>query len=130
MRINIVSDAHWESQMDRVVRSLSFSGYKTIFDSKDYGIGLKGISIVLMCRDPSLAFERRIRFVRREKRLYIDIMFDLNAFRDMDDKDRTFAVLSQMRHEVPAVLRKYSIPQFDCQRFVEDFIGWLNSLSH
>jgi hypothetical protein len=128
MRIDIVSDAHWESHIDKVVKVLSSSGYRDIFGPKDYGLGLRGISIVLMCRDPSLDFKQRIRFARKEKRLYIDVMLDLDELRQMSDQERERVVVSHLRDEVPSVIRKYSIRQFEYERFVADFAEWLDTL--
>jgi hypothetical protein len=128
MRLNIVADADWESRLDRVFKSLSSSRYKAFFESKDYGIGLQGIGIVLMCRDPSLQFKQRIRFVKKDKQLYLDVMLDLNALRQMEDDERMQTVVSRLRDEVPAVLGKYSFHEFDCKGFLADFTRWLNTL--
>ena len=129
MRISIVCDAHWEARLDRVLSAFSSSGYKSMFASRYYGNGLHGVSIVLMCREPSLTFKQRIRFARKEKRLYMDIMLDLDAFRQMGDDERRQNVVDRLGDEVPAILRKYSIADFDCGRFVSDFRCWLSTVS-
>ncbi|MCY2928379.1 MAG: hypothetical protein NTV86_02585 [Planctomycetota bacterium] len=126
MELDILCDVHWESGIDKVVGDFSSPNCRRMFESQDYGTGLGGIVIVLMCRNPSLAFKQRIRFVRRERRLYMDIMFDLDAFRQMGADERRRDVARQLADEVPAILRKYSIVGFDRERFVADWRGWLS----
>jgi hypothetical protein len=130
MRLNILCDVHWESRVDRTLRDLSSSGYRGLFDSRDYGQGLSGIAVVLMCRNPSLKFKRRVRFVRKEKTLHMDIMLDFDQMRKADDPLRTQMVADRLADEVPSVLRKYSFPDFDEARFVEDLKGWLKTIGN
>lgn len=41
-----------------------------------------------MCRDPRWNFKQRIRFVKKENCLYMDLMFDWNTMVNADQKTR------------------------------------------
>ncbi|MFT3684298.1 MAG: hypothetical protein QM783_05120 [Phycisphaerales bacterium] len=94
------------------------------FRSKEYGVGLAGIGVVLMCRNPELNFKRRIRFSRKEKILYMDVMLDLAQMRESHHNERKQIVFARLIEEVLAVVRKYSISEFDDARFAEDLKEW------
>jgi hypothetical protein len=128
MRLNILCDAHWESRADRVLHALSATGYRSLFAARDYGQGLAGITVVLMCRDPSLKFKQRVRLVKKERKLYLDIMLDFDRMREADDGTRRGIVVERLASEIPAILSKYSIADFDEQRFVGDLRQWLEGI--
>jgi hypothetical protein len=95
------------------------------FVSKDYGVGLRGVGVVLMCRDPQLNFRRRLRFARKERIVYTDIMLKLEQMRHADYERRKRIVIERLLEEIPPVLRKYAILDFDEDRFAEDLKSWL-----
>jgi hypothetical protein len=128
MILNILCDAHWESGLERVSKDLSSTGYRNAFEERDYGQGLVGVVVILMCRDPSLHFKRRIRFKKSEKMLYIDIMLNLDQMRQVEHMERKKIVVQRLADEVPAILRRYSIPDFDEVCFVEDLRNWLKGI--
>ncbi|MDB4904018.1 MAG: hypothetical protein JWQ63_3299 [Mucilaginibacter sp.] len=78
MRVFITCDANWEAKIDKVLNILSETGYKAVFERRDYGTTIDGIGIVLMCRDPSLKFKQRIRYSRKDRTIYMDIMLNFN----------------------------------------------------
>jgi len=94
------------------------------FVAKDYGNGLLGLVVVLVCQDSELNLKRRIRLSKKEKKLYLDIMLDLDEMRQADQQVRKKYVAERLADEVPDVLRKYSISDFDKVRFIEDFKSW------
>src|ERR1035437_8972176 len=108
MKLGILCDAHWESKLDRTLRELSSSGYRCLFGARSYGTGLAEVNIVLMCRDPKLKFKQRIRFVKRRRAIYLDIMLDLDELRQAGNNARRKIVLGQLSTEVPRVLHKYA----------------------
>ena len=52
-------------------------------------------------------------------------MLDLEEMRQADQQIRKKIVAERLADEVPDVLRKYSISDFDKVRFIEDFKSWL-----
>jgi hypothetical protein len=101
---------------------------RRFFVPKDYGAGLSGLVVVLMCRDPELNFKQRIRFARKEKKLYMDVMLDLAQMRSAEWEERTRIIVERLAQEIPTVLHKYSLKEFDETRFVGDLRGWLKSV--
>ena len=78
-----------------------------------------------MCRHPERNFKQRIRFAKKEKTLFMDIMLDLEQMRQAEHKDRKRIIAERVVDEVPIVLRKQSIEDFDEARFVHDLNNWL-----
>ena len=126
MRVRITSDANAESGIGPIVDEIS-GPTRRYFAPKDYGVGLLGLGIVLMCRDPKLNFRRRLRFDRKERVVFFDIMLDLKELRNADHKRRKQIVLERIAVEAPEVLKKYSIPEFDESAFVTDLKSWLRN---
>jgi len=126
MRLNLLSDAHWESKVDRVLNDLSSSGYRDYFLARDYGSGLSGITVIFMCREASLSFKQRIRYAKSEKKLYIDIMLDLDLMRDADNEERKRIVADRIVNELPRVILAHEIPDFDAASFAFDLKAWLS----
>ena len=127
MHLQITSDANEESGVGSVIDEMS-GPTKKHFISKEYGKGLDGIVIVLMCRNPDLDFKQRIRFSKKEKMLYMDLMLDLAQMIQITDKERNQAVIDIIAAQAPEVIQKYSIPDFDAIRFVEDLRSWLKEV--
>lgn len=82
-----------------------------------------------MCRNPELNFKRRLRLSKSDETLYMDIMLDLAQMRDADHDVRRQIVFERLLKEVPAVVRKYSIKDFDDARFAEDLKAWLREMA-
>jgi hypothetical protein len=96
------------------------------FMPKKYGTSLLGLGIILMCQEPRLGLKQRVRFTKKDKQLYVDIMLDLDAFKKIDDnKIRKKLVANNISKEVPRILRKYSFPDFAEDHFIADFNSWL-----
>ena len=127
MHLRITSDANAESGVGEVVFEISGPTRKH-FVSKDYGVGLLGVAVVLMCRNPELNFQRRLRFARKEKTVFMDVMLDLEQTRHADHERRKRIVVERLAEEIPAVLRKYSIQDFDEARFAEDLKSWVTEI--
>ncbi|MCH8622564.1 hypothetical protein [Undibacterium sp. TS12] len=121
MRLNILGDFDWESKIDQVLKAFSDDNYHAYFQERDYGIGLIGITIVLMCQDPALNLKRRIRLSKKEKKLYVDIMLDLPEMKSVDFIKKKMIISELLLKEIPEVISKYKIDDFDLQQFVEDF---------
>ena len=125
MRLNILSDANSESRVDRVLDALSDFNYRSYFQERDYGTGLIGVTVVFMCRDTALNFKQRIRLSKKEKKLYIDLMLDLSEMTNADQLIRQRIVAGQLLKEVPEIVSRYKIENFDRSRFLADFQAWI-----
>jgi len=128
MRLNLLSDAHWESKVSKVLDELSSTGYRQLLAASDYGKGLSGITVVFMCQDPSLDLKQRIKFAKKDKKLYIDIVLQLDQMKLATPDARKRIVIERLADEVPAILHKLSIKDFDEPRFVKDLKSWLGSI--
>src|SRR4030095_12577886 len=123
MHLRITSDANAESGVGRVVNEMS-GPTRRHFVPKDYGVGLLGIAVVLMCRNPELNFRRRLRFARKEKTVFMDVMLAVEQRRQADHERRKRIVIERLLDEIPAVLRDYAIRDFDEVRFGQDLKSW------
>lgn len=131
MHFRITSDANESSGVGEVVGDIS-GPTRWHFEPKDYGPGVSGIGVVLMCRDPYLKFKRRIRFVKKDKKtpyfdktLYMDIMLDFPQMLELSHEQRKAVIIERLCNEIPTILRKYAFKEFDEPRFVDDLKNWL-----
>ncbi|RDI13194.1 hypothetical protein [Flavobacterium sp. AG291] len=121
MRVNILCDIYWESRVDWVTHALSDAGYRNFFDEQDYGSSINNLVIIMMCRDSYLNFKQRIRFSKKEKTLYMDIMLDLDQFMKIAQKEREEIVVDKLISEVPLIIAKYKFKDFNLLAFEKDF---------
>ncbi len=128
MRIDLLGDIDWESRVDKVLYELSSSNYKGLFEDRNYGNGLTSITVIFMCQSQNLGLKRRMRFIKKEKALFMDIMLDLDTMKKASQELRKGLILRALAEEIPAVLEKYSIPEFDKVGFVLDLRAWLNGV--
>lgn len=127
MHLRITGDTASESGLGEVISWMS-GPTRQHFLLRDYGGGLVGIGVVLMCQNERLNLRRRIRLSKKDKRLYMDIMLNLEQMRTAHPESRKKIVVELIKEEVPAVLRKYSIQDFDYTRFTDDLNTWLNGI--
>lgn len=121
MRVNMLGDIDWESKVDKVLDAFSDIGYRSYFQEREYGAELIGVTMILMCQDPDLNLKQRIRLSKKEKKIYIDIMLNLPEMKQSDQPTRNRIVQQKLLAEVPAIIRKYKLKEFDTERFIEDF---------
>lgn len=127
MHFRVTGDIDSRSGVGSIIDSLSGST-RQHFLSKNYGAGLLGVVVVLMCQDANLNLKKRVSFAKKKKKVYLDIMLDLDQMRQAEHEIRKRIVIERLAEEVPTVLRKYSIPDFDETRFVEDLRQWLKEI--
>lgn len=123
MFIRVTSDANTESGVGEIVDQIS-GPLERAFVEKQYGPGLAGVVVVLMCRDPELAFVPRRRFLRKERKLYLDVMLNLVDMRHASSEFRKASVVNALLREVPAVVGHFKIESFDLSAFMNDLEGW------
>lgn len=129
MKFFVTSDANWESKIDKVLDGLVDCGIMSRFEERGYWGGLNGIAVVLVCRDPGLSFKRRVRFSKKERVIYLDIIFDLNEVISMTHPQRMALAIRKLREDVSAIVSKFPIEGFDLAAFTSDFESWLDGLS-
>lgn len=128
MRFRLLSDAHWEARVDAATDALDDRGLVEHFERRDYGKGLQGLTVILMCQDPELSLKRRVRHSKKESKLYMDIMLDLPWMISAKPEERKKEIVTRLYDEVPEVLSRYQIPDFDKERFVRELRSWLDAL--
>lgn len=69
--------------------------------------------------------KQRIRLSKKEKTIYMDIMLDLNQFLKVEQKEREKVVVEKLINEVPAIIRKYRLEDFDILKFESDLKKWM-----
>ena len=117
--ISILADFYWETRIGDVLAILSKSKYRFFFSERTYGSSVEGIVVVLMCQP--LDLKRRIRFSKKEKILYMDIMLDYEQFMVITQNERNKIAIKKLMSEVPEVLAKYKFEDFNYSKFQKDF---------
>lgn len=120
MRFNILSDADWDSKIDKVLDTFSNFGYRRLFEEKKYGDSLYGITVVFMCRNTEYNFKQRIKYSKKEKKIYLDIMLDLNQFKQIEQREKERIVAQKLISEIPPIISKYKFTDFDLPSFEAD----------
>lgn len=129
-RFNILADFYWEAQIEKVLESLSNIGYRSFFLEQDYGTSLVGITVVLMCQAPNLNLKQRIRLSKKEKKIYLDIMLDLPSFIEIAQKEREKIIVNKLISEIPPIITKYKLKDFDLAKFETDLENWMLKILH
>ena len=120
MHFFITADSNYETRTGDVIDKISGPTRRSFLE-KDYGSSVQGIVIVFMCRDPKIALKRRIRFSKKDKTLYLDIMMDYQSMVSTSNDEARFNLMKEkMFVELPTILKKYKFPQFDQERFILD----------
>ena len=128
MRVMITGDFATESGLGPII--VRWSGpTEHHFERTDYGCGLLGVGVVLMCRDPHLKFKRRVRLEKATRTLYLDVMLDLDRLQWTDEATRQRIVLQRLVEDLGELLRRRAVPNFDAARFVADLEGYLLQLT-
>jgi hypothetical protein len=126
MRVTISGEIDGSFGLGEVVTDLS-GPTKRNFQERHYGSGIEALVIILVCHELSSSLKRRMRFTKKNKLLGFDIMLDYDEMKRLDQAARKQKVIGQILTEMPKILKKYAISDFDEQRFVEDFARWLKS---
>lgn len=128
MRFRIAIDADWEARLGTVTDVLFAHELRQFIESKEYGEGMAALSIVLMCRGEEFAFKRRIKFLKKDRDLQMDVMLDLDVLKHASREERIRIVVDRLILEVPQVVRSYDIELFDSEAFISDFVGKLREI--
>lgn len=79
---------------------------------------------MLVCQRTSLKLKQRVKFRKKDKTLFMDVMLDLDEMRNLEPDVRTHTVGKHIVEAVQATLAKYSFAQFDSKRLLFDFEKW------
>ncbi len=126
MEFFITCDANWEAKIDKVLDAFHKTGYERFFEKRNYSSSLDGIVIVLMCRSTYLKFKQRIRFVRTDRKIYMDIMLNFDQLILVDQEARVKIVAEKVIEEVPLIIAKYKLKDFDLSKFKVDIKRMFN----
>lgn len=127
MRLQITGDFAAESGLEEVILTLTRTSYFKYFQEKSYGEGLLGFSVILMCQEPSLGLKQRIKHSKAEKKIYMDIMLDLNEYKNATPSWRLENVLDRIFKEAPGVISKYKLEAFNAELFLNDASQYFRS---
>ncbi|HMM80997.1 MAG: hypothetical protein JSS77_10735 [Acidobacteria bacterium] len=123
MKLFITSDSNTESGVGEATRGLA-QALGDYFADRRYNDSDLEIAICLMCRDPRWNFKQRIRFVKKENCLYMDIMLDLDVMKYAERSHRKEIIGSKIVSEVPEIIAKKKFKDFDLPRFTKDLREW------
>jgi len=130
MKLNILSDTNSESRVAEALDALPLLELRRYVAERDYGQGLACLLIGIICRNPTLNLKPRVRFTKKDKTLSMDVMLHLPDMMALDDLGRTRVIAQYLSDEVPAVISKYAIQDFDSARFLADFEKWIRETVH
>lgn len=94
------------------------------FGSRNYGEDMKEVAVFFICRTPKL--KQRIRFSKKAKILYTDIMLELAEYEKYEPAMRMKAAAAQLLAELPRIIGKYKFKDFDLDRFMTDLRTFLS----
>ncbi len=118
MRISVLSDSNWEATLDHATRTLTL---RECFESRSYGHGLLGISIILCARNPELNHRRRERLTKSDGTLSFDVMLELDELVAASHQRRRDLVCYGICGELAATLKRRKFADFDAETFMADF---------
>lgn len=135
MRLWIVGEIDWESGVDLALRDPCFAKLRDRIEQQDYGTGLTGISVNIVCVDRAWKIRRRVRLESRQDNLApqgkamilaLDIMLNMDAMKAATRTERIETVGRRLADDVSDVLNHYRnrIHNFDLARFVADLRSW------
>jgi hypothetical protein len=127
MDLFITADCNEESGIGGVIDEICEPTQKH-FATGNYGASLLGMGVVLMCRDKYLNFKRRIRFTKKDKVLYMDVMLDIDEMKPASPKKRRQIIFKRLVTEIPEIITKYKFPDFKFEQFSNDLNAWFNEL--
>lgn len=128
MRLFISGDVDWESRIDKIILKFPTADFRDFLQQRKYGEGLKGVSVIFMCQDESLALKRRIKLSKAESNIHLDIMLSFSAMKAATDSERMHEVAQRLWDEVPDVLSRYKIADFDKDAFIADWRKWIDGI--
>lgn len=124
MRFSVLSDADGETGLHEIGDEMNRPPMDNFFTHRFYDDSAIEMCVILMGRDPHWNFKQRIRFVKKENCLYMDMMFDWNVMVSSDHATRKRIVGKKIADDVSQIVAKYKFKDFDLPRFSSDLREW------
>lgn len=124
MELFVTSDTDQETKISEVVVEIHTPTQKH-FANRSYGEDLTDITVVLMCRSPQHNFKQRIRYSKKERTIYMDVMLDYDMMLGISHVERKREIGRKMLGEIQHVLKKRRFSDFDEARFIDDLAAWV-----
>lgn len=128
MKLNFTADAVNTSGFGDLIYGLNNNKLDDYFMNKTYGVSLIEIFIVCCSYPDWKNFKQRIRFIKAEKCLMVDIMFDLETMENASQKERREIHIKKINNELPPIIKKYKFKDFDLERFMADFNTYVKEI--
>lgn len=125
-RLLITCDTNQETGIRDAILSLTANNFYNFIEEVNYGNTLQHLAIFFMCLDPKIQFKPRIRFTRMDQTLCLDIILDYYQFVMMTHEQRVSELCKKLILEMPVIIQKYEIIDFDLDKLVRKFSQWFN----
>lgn len=126
IRFLITGDANIETGVGEATLLMTGSDFYKFIENQDYGLSLKGLCVIFMCRVPELNFKQRIKYSKKDQKLYFDLMLDYNQFVSITPEQRISEMCKKLLEEMPPIVKKYKFPDFDLDKFMDNLTSWFN----
>jgi hypothetical protein len=126
MKLDFTADYDWEARIDRIKSHYARNAEDFAFQS--YGDEVTTVSLLFMCRDPSIKFKQRAQFLRKNSEFYTDIMLDLPTILPLSMKEKMHYVSRELLRQLSEQLSKRKFKDFDHIRFLHDLKKWLEEI--
>lgn len=126
IRFLITGDANIETGVGEATLLMTGSDFYKFIENQDYGLSLKGLCVIFMCRVPELNFKQRIKYSKKDQKLYFDLMLDYNQFVSITPEQRISEMCKKLLEEMPLIVKKYKFPDFDLDKFMDNLTSWFN----
>jgi hypothetical protein len=124
----ITGDSDQESGISEVVLELADTRYRQHFEALGFGGDVAGICVVMMGRDPRHGFKQRIRFVKKDRTFYVDVMLPYEHMIAATLSDRKRLAITLIYAELSRILKKYKLKDFDLAGFLSEFATFFSNM--
>ena len=77
-----------------------------------------------MCCDPDIIFKRKLRFSKKEKVLYMDIILNHDQFSVMSHEQRISEICKILLEKIPFIFKKYKFNDFNSSKLMKNLEDW------
>lgn len=116
MNLKILCDINWESKVDHAVKVID----KALMSDRDYGDEIDKIVVILNCRSPELEHQQRIRFAKKERIFYVDVMLNLAEFVRSTHVARRRRIFEELTAQLRDALHARKLRNFRVDEFMSD----------
>ena len=117
-RLFITADSDYFTKVGELTQE--FNPIEAYIEDQDYGSSIDEICVVFLCQDFDFEFKPRIRFVKKELCLYMDIVLDYQQMVKADEMTQKKIMGSRLLSDTSKIIAKYKFKDFDLPRFEKD----------